>query len=202
MWGLNNLELADNPDDTPVRKLFGDAISASYAQVNLRSYTRDALGTPRALGKHNRGHGENCSITRLSMIQCSDDISIRHPAAPGNLTQGQTFSAQLLNLRRENRSPWPTQTFAFCTSVSQTGTYAFYDEGALKFRDRTKYSEHHLPRGRRRVHRLGNSHKLNAQGTGGFEGSQQLRHAASKTIEAPNDYRIEPPSVGIGHHAI
>jgi hypothetical protein len=73
------------------------------------------------------------------MIQCSDDISIRHPAAPGNLTQGQTFSAQLLNLRRENRSPWPTQTFAFCTSVSQTGTYAFYDEGALKFRDRTKY---------------------------------------------------------------
>jgi hypothetical protein len=67
MWGLNNLELADNPEDTPVRKLVGDAISASYAQVNLRSYTRDALGTPRALGKHNRGHGENCSITRLSM---------------------------------------------------------------------------------------------------------------------------------------
>src|SRR5215469_9853977 len=49
MWGLNKLELADDPDDMPVRKLVGDAISTSYAQVNLRSYTRDALGAPPLL---------------------------------------------------------------------------------------------------------------------------------------------------------
>ena len=167
MWGLNNLELADDRDDTPS----GNLLAMRYRPPTRRSTSaaiHETPSGPHALGKHNRGHGENCSITRLSMIQCSDDTSIRHPAAPGNLTQGQTFSAQLLNLRRENRSPWPTQTFAFCPSVSQTGTYAFYDEGALKFRDRTKYSAHHLPRGRRRVHRLGNAHKLNGPRHGRF----------------------------------
>ena len=49
MRRLDNLELADDPDDTPVGKLVGDAISAPYAQVDLRGYTRDALRAPPLL---------------------------------------------------------------------------------------------------------------------------------------------------------
>ena len=49
MRRLDNLELPDDPDDAPVRKLVADAIAASYTQINLRGYTSDAVGAPPLL---------------------------------------------------------------------------------------------------------------------------------------------------------
>src|SRR5262249_43808520 len=49
MRWLDSLELANNPDDTAVGKLVGDAISASRAEVNLRGDTSDVLRAPPLL---------------------------------------------------------------------------------------------------------------------------------------------------------
>src|SRR5262249_21464300 len=49
MRRLDSLELAGDPDDTAAGKLVGDAISASYAQINLRCDTRDVLRAPPLL---------------------------------------------------------------------------------------------------------------------------------------------------------
>ena len=69
----------------------------------------------------------------------------------------------------------------------------------IPFRDCAQYCEHHLARGRTRVHVFRQRNEIHAQRLKVFQSAEQMGYAPGKPIETPHRHDLETAAMSIGH---